>query len=285
MHVYGSGHAGSFCPDAIRLYRPTLSAFGACVSVRATSGNTAYSGRDIPVKAQQADDIAAICSQASPRTVRILLADDHTLVRAGIRSLVESIDGVDVVGETGDGAQVAPLVEAREPDILLLDLAMPNMHGIDIIKDCDKRFPNTRVLVLSMHAESEYVREAMAVGAAGFLVKDSAPEELPVAIGAVMNGDTFVSPRVSRAMFDTPRRRRCDQTGENAGRRPLFTPRQRDVLRALASGQSTKQIAAALDISVKTVETHRARIMQALGISTANALVRFAVRGHYDTQH
>ena len=100
-----------------------------------------------------------------------------------------------------------------------------------------------------------------------------------------MNGDTFVSPRVSRAMFDVPRRRCTDQPGEQNGRRPLFTPRQRDVLRALANGRSTKQIAADLDISVKTVETHRARIMQSLGIKSANALVRFAVRGHYDSNH
>ena len=223
--------------------------------------------------------------EATGKPIRVLLADDHTLVRAGIRSLVESIAGGDVVGETGDGAAVVGLVELQEPDVLLLDLVMPNMHGIDIIRRCDDRCPNTRVLVLSMHAESEYVREAMAVGATGFLVKDSAPEELPVAIWAVMNGDTFVSPRVSRAMFDVPRRRCTDQPGEQNGRRPLFTPRQRDVLRALANGRSTKQIAADLDISVKTVETHRARIMQSLGIKSANALVRFAVRGHYDSNH
>lgn len=233
---------------------------------------------------QNVQDCAAVNPEAAGQPVRVLLADDHTLVRAGIRSLVESIDDVHVIGETGDGAAVVNLVEAESPDILLLDLAMPNMHGIDIIQVCDDRFPLTRVLVLSMHAESEYVREAMAVGAAGFLVKDSAPEELPVAIHAVMKGDTFVSPRVSRAMFDAPRRRSSDSAETESPRRPLFTPRQRQVLKGLANGQSTKQIAAEFGISVKTVETHRARIMQALGISSANALVRFAIRGRYDAE-
>ena len=231
-----------------------------------------------------ADEFLAAASGSDDRPVRVLLADDHTLVRAGIRSLVESIEGIEVIGETGDGAAVVQLVESQQPDILLLDLAMPNMHGIDIIKICDDRCPLTRVLVLSMHAESEYVREAMAIGAAGFLVKDSAPEELPVAIRAVVNGDTFVSPRVSRAMFDAPRRRSSDTADGGTGRRPLFTPRQRQVLKELASGQSTKQIAAKLGISIKTVETHRARIMQSLGINSANALVRFAIRGRYDAE-
>lgn len=214
----------------------------------------------------------------------VVLADDHTLVRAGIRSLIEASLPLRVVGETGDGAAVIGLVEQLAPDMLLLDLAMPGMHGMEIIRICCQRFPKTRVLVLSMHAESEYVRESLAAGAAGFLVKDAAPEELPLAVRAVLDDNTFVSPRLSTMLFGHHMRRGVDQAGDAAPRRALVTPRQREVLRHLGAGLGTREIAEVMHVSVKTVETHRARIMETLNIPSANALVHYAVRGHFDVE-
>lgn len=209
----------------------------------------------------------------------VVLADDHTLVRAGIRSLIETSVNMHVVAETGDGAAVIDLVARHAPDLLLLDLAMPGMHGLEVIRACTQTHPDTRVLVLSMHAEAEYVRESIAAGAAGFLVKDAAPEELPLAVRAILDGNSFVSPRVSATLFGVTRRRGADSAGDATPRRAVLTPRQREVLRYLGSGMSTREVAEAMHISVKTVETHRARIMETLDLHSANALVHYAVRG------
>ena len=205
---------------------------------------------------------------------RVLLADDHTLVRAGLRALVESIAGAEVVGEAGDGREALELIGKLRPDVVLLDIGMPGMNGLEVARRAAEASPRTRLIILSMHAESSYVRQALQAGVAGYLLKGAAVSELPLALAAVMRGETYLTPRVSQAVVDGM------LGGESAGPGPLegLTDRQREILQLIAEGKSTKEIAGILDVSVKTVETHRARLMERLGIRDVAGLVRFAIR-------
>ena len=206
--------------------------------------------------------------------VRVLLADDHTLVRAGLRKLLESVPDLEVVGEASDGLALIALVAKLQPDLVLMDIAMPGLNGLDATARVMKEWPATRVLILSMHQNEEYVRQALRYGAAGYLLKDAAPMELDLALKAVLRGDTYLSPAVSKGVLsDYIERLRGDaQTGE------LLTPRQREVLQLIAEGQSTKEIARRLELSVKTVDTHRSQLMQQLNIHEVAGLVRYAIR-------
>lgn len=206
--------------------------------------------------------------------VRVLLADDHTLVRAGIRSLLETIEGVEVVAESGDGREALELVTRHRPDVALLDIGMPGLNGIEVARQSAKVSPGTRVIMLSMHDDLTHVRQAMRAGVRGYLVKGAAVSELPLAVRSVMNGETYLTPKVSRHVVDG-----FLQEGSGDGD-PLerLTDRQREILQLIAEGRSTKEIAAMLDLSVKTVETHRARMMDALDIHDVPGLVRLAIR-------
>ena len=206
--------------------------------------------------------------------VRVLLADDHTLVRAGLRKLLESVPDLEVVGEASDGLALIALVAKLQPDLVLMDIAMPGLNGLDATARVMKEWPATRVLILSMHQNEEYVRQALRYGAAGYLLKDAAPMELDLALKAVLRGDTYLSPAVSKGVLsDYIERLRGDaQIGE------LLTPRQREVLQLIAEGQSTKEIARRLELSVKTVDTHRSQLMQQLNIHEVAGLVRYAIR-------
>ena len=207
------------------------------------------------------------------KPVRVLIAEDHALVRAGLRKLLESLSGVEVVGEAGDGRDALAQVESKSPDIALLDIAMPGLNGLDAAEKIVGEHPRTRVLLLSMHATEEYVLQALRAGVAGYVLKDSALAELELAIQAVRRGDTYLSPTVSRHVGEYVRR-----TGGEPTPRESLTPRQREILQLIAEGKSTKQIAATLKVSVKTVETHRGALMEKLDIHDVAGLVRYAIR-------
>ena len=210
--------------------------------------------------------------------MQVVLADDHTLVRAGFRRLLEAFDGVEVVAEADNGLQVLDLVALHRPDVLILDVSMPGKNGLEVTGEVKEAYPEVGILICSMHATLQYVKHALSVGASGFMVKDCAPAELQMALTAVASGQTYVSQRLSGQMVDAMMRPAKAESGGEAG----LTPRQREVMVHLARGETTKQIAAAMNISVKTVETHRARMMETLGLRSGTQLVRFAIQHGYD---
>ena len=205
---------------------------------------------------------------------RVLLADDHALVRVGIRSLLSTIAGFDVVGEAGTGHEAVELADQLRPHVVLMDIAMPGINGLDATARLVERHPEVRVIILSMHASEEYALQALRAGAAGYLLKDADLLELERAIVAVARGETYLSPAISKHVIADYKRRVAEQP-EPIDR---LTPRQREVLRLIAEGLSTKEIAFKLGLSVKTVETHRAQLMERLEIRDVAGLVRFAIR-------
>lgn len=206
--------------------------------------------------------------------IRVMLADDHALFRAGIRSLLETIEGVEIVGESRDGHEALRMVADLRPDILLLDIGLPELNGIEVAERL-RDTAGTRVLILSMFANEEYVLRALRAGAAGYLLKDSTVVELASALRSVADGGSYLSPAVSGHVLAAYVRR----VGEDgAPPEPSLTPRQREVLQLIAEGHGTKEIAARLFLSAKTVETHRAQLMERLGIHDVAGLVRYAIR-------
>ena len=207
---------------------------------------------------------------------RVLLADDHALVRAGIRALLQNIAGIEVVGEASNGREALLLIGERQPDVVLMDITMPEMNGLEVVTRMSVEFPNVRVIILSMHTSEEYVLQAARAGVAGYLLKGARAAELALALAAVARGETYFSPAVSRHLVD-PMHRTEDVT---ATLNPLerLTRRQREILQLVAEGNTTKEIAHKLDISTKTVEMHRAQLMDRLGIYDVPGLVRYAIR-------
>lgn len=214
------------------------------------------------------------------RSIRIVLADDHELVRAGVRALLQKLEGVQVVAEAGDGQEALRLIKKHHPDIALLDIAMPGLNGLDVAARVVKEEPEVRVILLSMHVSEEYVWQALRTGAAGYLLKDSRISELELALTAVSSGETYLSPRVSRHVAEYMRRVGGDTAKEGSDLRPYeqLTPRQREILQLIAEGRSTKEIAHLLSLSIKTVETHRSQLMERLDIHDIAGLVRYALR-------
>ncbi|WP_211090262.1 response regulator [Pseudothauera nasutitermitis] len=194
----------------------------------------------------------------------MLIADDHALVRGGLRALIGALDSFEVVGEAADGDEVVVRAVELDPQIILMDLSMPRAGGMQAIARVHAVRPACAILVLSMHASDYYVGEALQAGAVGYLVKDSAPEELESALHAVAAGGHYLSPRLASQRA---------RAGAD-----LLTPRQRQILRLIAEGLGTREIAERLEISVKTVETHRAQIMQRLDIHDVAGLTRHAIR-------
>jgi len=204
--------------------------------------------------------------------IRVLIADDHALVRGGIRALVEKIEGMIVVGEAGKGSEAMDLVRELKPNLMLLDITMPDGGGFEVLDQVTKNFPEIRVIVLTVHDAGEYAIRALREGAAGFLPKSAASTELEQAIQTVIRGETYISPETSRKTII--------EYGKGQTKRDQLaslSPRQREVLRLIAEGRTTKQIAQILEISVKTVETHRAQLMERLGIHDVAGLVRYAI--------
>lgn len=208
------------------------------------------------------------------KEIRILMAEDHALVRAGIRSLLQSLPDMTVVAEAGDGREVLKLTQEHHPDVVLMDVAMEGMNGLEAVNRMSKEFPEVRVIMLSMHASEEYVLQALRAGAIGYLLKDAGISELELAVRAAVRGETYLSPAVSKHVVADYVRR----VGGEASPLEQLTPRQREILQLVAEGRTTQEISDRLFISVKTVETHRAQMMERLGIRDIVGLVRYAIR-------
>lgn len=207
-------------------------------------------------------------------SIRIVLADDHILVRAGIRSLLQQIPGVQVVGEADDGRAALQLIEQLKPDIAVLDIAMPELDGLQVTAAVAQRFPETRVAILSMHAEQEYVIQALRAGAAGYLLKGARTSELELAITSIARGETYLSPMASKHVIGGF----VQRTPGASDSFQRLTPRQRQVLKLIVEGHSRKEIAEKVNVSVKTIDTYRAQIMEQLGIFDVAGLVRYALK-------
>jgi len=204
----------------------------------------------------------------------ILIADDHALVRAGIRAFLERIPNIEVVAEASDGREAVELVAKLQPDIVLMDIAMPDLNGLEATSQIVKMWPRVRVIVLSMHASEEYVWQALRAGARGYLLKGASLAELEWALSVVVRGEIYLSPPLSQqAIMEYVQR-----TGKERVREEKLTARQREILSLIAEGKSTKQVALQLNISVKTVESHRTQIMERLNIHDVAGLVRYAIK-------
>jgi two-component system response regulator NreC len=212
-----------------------------------------------------------------PRACRVLLADDHTLVRAGVRRILESQAGIEVVGEVADGEAALAELDRTPVDVLVLDLSMPGIDGLQVLRRARASHPGLKILVLTMHRNAEYVERAVREGADGYLLKDSAVQDLTGALEAVMADRAYYSPAVQRHLSGLLRR---PESGREAPRQglALLTERERDVLKLVAAGLSTKEIAARLGIGPRTVETHRANVMRKLDLRSVALLTQFAIR-------
>ena len=206
--------------------------------------------------------------------IRVLLAEDHSLVRAGIRRLLEDLPGIEVVAEAQDGREAVTLIGKHLPDVALVDVTMPGLNGITAVGRVKSESPSVRVIIISMHDNEEYVWQALTAGAAGYILKDASPSELEFAIRAVARGGSYLSPAVSRHVVNDYVR--LGSPERSSGER--LTPRQREIVQLIAEGCTNQDIAATLGISLKTVETHRAQLMERLDIHDVAGLVRYAVR-------
>ncbi len=203
--------------------------------------------------------------------MRILVADDHTLVRAGLTSLIARLSDMEVVGEASDGRHAMRMVRELKPDLVLMDIAMPGLNGLEAAERIKSLEPQIKIIILSMHASEEYVAQALKAGASGYLLKDAATTELEMALKSVSMGQFYLSPAISRQVVDNYLR--GGPTGIE-----VLTPRQREILQLIAEGKSTREIADTLHLSVKTVETHRTQLMERLEIYDTAGLVRYAIR-------
>ncbi len=213
--------------------------------------------------------------ESMPR-VRILLADDHTMVRQGLRKVLEEHREWEVVAEASNGREAVRLAEEHKPDVAIIDVAMPLLNGIETTRQIVKRLPTTRVLVLSMHADEAYVTQILQAGATGYLLKDSADVDLMQAVSAVSIGKSFFSPSIARVMLDDYVRQLADKGITD--RYESLSEREREVFQLIAEGKTNKEIAAVLFVSPSTVETHRAHIMEKLDLHSAAEIVLYAVR-------
>jgi DNA-binding NarL/FixJ family response regulator len=209
------------------------------------------------------------------KPIRVMLADDHTLVRAGIRALLEKLPGVEVVGEAGDGREVLKLVKLHQPDVVLMDISMPGLNGLETALRMAKEFPDVRVIILSMHPNEEYVWQALKTGAAGYLLKKAATAELATALQHVALGEFYLSQEISTRL---PKNFALDGIAHRKSPLEELTGRQREILQLIAEGRNTKGIAEILKVSPKTIEYHRMKLMDCLNVHDVPGLVRFALR-------
>lgn len=203
--------------------------------------------------------------------IRILLVDDHAVVRQGFKMILAAQPDMEIVGEAGDGREALDLAGQLQPDVIVMDVAMPELNGIEATRRVADLSPRTRVLALSMHKDSVYVREILRAGARGYLLKDSIASDLLAAVRAVARGEGYLSPGVSDAVLNDYRRHVSDPID-------LLTSREREVLQMIAEGKTNKEIATVLNLSVYTVDAHRGHIMEKLNLHSVTDLVRFAVR-------
>ncbi|MBI9108371.1 MAG: response regulator transcription factor [Spirochaetales bacterium] len=210
------------------------------------------------------------------KLIQVFLADDHTIVRSGIRSLLEAEDGIEVVGEAEDGREAVEKVREIRPDVVLMDIGMSGLNGLEATIQIKQACPKVKVLILSMHTDEQYVQHALQAGGSGYLVKQAAEAELLVAIKAVNMGKTYLSPEISKNIVEGYLRHSSD--GEEDDEYSILTSREREVLQLVAEGQTNKEVAVLLDISVKTVDAHRTHIMSKLRVKNSAELVLHASR-------
>jgi len=207
----------------------------------------------------------------SDRAINILLADDHTIVRQGLKLILSAHSDLHVIGEAANGKEAVELAAKLKPDIVLMDVAMPELNGIEATRKMVEANSRLRVLVLSMHKEAVYVREILRAGARGYILKDAIDTELLNAVRSVARGDGYISPAVSGALLNDYRKDVTDPVD-------LLSPREREVLQLIAEGKTNKEIATKLNLSVYTVDSHRGKIMEKLNLHSTGELVRFAIK-------
>ncbi len=209
-------------------------------------------------------------------TIRVLLVEDHTIVRKGLRSLLDSEIGIKIVGEAEDGREAVRKAEKLQPDVVVMDIAMPGLNGLEATRQIKKRFPGMKIIILTVHANEEYVLQTLRTGASGYLVKKAAPADLIEAIQAVYKGDSFLSPSISKTVIDEYIRQ-----AETKSERDIIygklTNREREVFQLIIEGHKNRKIANLLHVSIKTVETHKAHIMDKLNVHSTAELIRYAM--------
>ena len=210
------------------------------------------------------------------KSIRVLIADDHKLIRAGLRLVVDQQPDLSVVGEADDGRQAVELAKSLKPNVVVMDIGMPNLNGIEAARQIGGMDPGAAVVMLSMHSDESYVLRALSAGARAYLLKDSATTDLVQAIHAVAEGKSFFSPAVSKVLLQDYMRKLRRSGAEDSY--DLLSPREREVLQLVAEGKSNKEVASLLNLSVYTVETHRAKIMQKLNLKGVPELILYAVR-------
>ena len=214
-------------------------------------------------------------TEATSPTIRTLIADDHTIVREGLTRILAEAEGIEVIGEAVDGREAVDKAIELSPDVVILDLSMPRLHGLEALRQIHRRNPKTRCLVLSMHKNEAYVRQALQAGASGYILKDSAAEDVVSALRAVHLGECFLSPGVSKVVIEDYLRGGSPSKGQTPYE--SLTEREREVFQLLAEGLRNHEIAKRLHVSVKTIETHRAHILSKLGLNNIAELVKYAI--------
>jgi len=207
--------------------------------------------------------------------IKILLVDDHQILRDGIRSLVKGYDDMEVIGEAADGREALNMVEKLSPDIVIMDISMPDLNGIDATRMIINEAPDVKVIALSMHHDKQFVSEIFKAGASGYLIKDSAFDELEHAIRIVMSGQTYINPKIASLVVESLVNQSVTPNPKSFS---LLTEREREVLQLIADGKSTKQIAVDLNVSSKTIESHRRQVMGKLNVRSVADLTKFAIR-------
>ena len=208
--------------------------------------------------------------------IRVLLADDHKMIRAGLRLVLEQQSDITVAGEANDGREAVALAQQLKPSVVVLDVGMPNLNGIEAALQIKEAQPDTAIVMLSMHSDEGYILRALRAGALGYILKDSAEADLVAAVRAVAEGKSFFSPKVSRILLEDYMRKLRKSGGEDSY--DLLSAREREILQLVAEGKSSKEVANLLHLSVYTVETHRANIMQKLNLRGIPELILYAVR-------
>jgi two-component system, NarL family, response regulator NreC len=210
------------------------------------------------------------------KPIRILLADDHVVMRRGLRALLERQPGLEVVAEAADGAEAVELALREKPDVAVIDIGMPNLNGIEAARRITDKLPGTAVVILSMHSDESYVLRTLKAGARGYLLKDSPESDLINAIQAVHQGKAFFSPAISKMLVEDYMRQMRQRGVEDSYE--LLTPREREILQLMGEGKANKEIAARLDLSLYTVETHRSNMLEKLNLHSTAELILYAVR-------
>ncbi len=208
-------------------------------------------------------------------TIRVVLAEDHTIVRQGLRSILEQQPGIEVIAEAENGREAVQIAEQLKPDLVLMDFSMPELNGLEATRQIKQRVPEVKVLILTRHANQEYVKSILGAGASGYLIKKSAADELVLAIQSVYKGNSFLDPSISKMVIEGYLH---PAEGETQDQGLKITPRQREVLQLIAEGHPNREIASILHISVKTVDNHRANLMGKLGLSSTADLIQYAIR-------